>query len=74
MQEQVERSLELIIVGNFFDAGQVRPMGQLMTIAQTYNDAWLDHTIRRSEDFPKALNADSDLPLVPSQAEQSIDS
>ncbi|KMY85009.1 Chromosome (plasmid) partitioning protein ParA [Candidatus Paraburkholderia calva] len=64
MQEQVERSPELIIVGNFFDAGRVRTMGQLMTITQTYNDAWLDHTIRRSEDFPKALNADSDLPLV----------
>lgn len=64
MQEQVERSPELVIVGNFFDAGRVRTMGQLMTITQTYNDAWLDHTIRRSEDFPKALNADSDLPLV----------
>lgn len=64
MQEQVDRSPELVIVGNFFDAGRVRTVGQMMTITQTYNDAWLDQTIRRSEDFPKALNTDADLPLV----------
>lgn len=64
MQDQFERSPELIIVGNFFDANRVRVMGQLMTITQTYHDAWIDQTIRRSEDFPKVLNAEADLPLV----------
>ncbi|MBU6486199.1 MAG: ParA family protein [Burkholderiales bacterium] len=64
MHDQFDRSPELIIVGNFFDPNRVRVMGQLMTITQTYKDAWLDRSIRRSEDFPKALNGESDLPLV----------
>ncbi|WP_458764312.1 ParA family protein [Cupriavidus basilensis] len=64
MQDQFERSPELVIVGNFFDPNRVRVMGQLLTITQTYQEAWLDQTIRRSEDFPKALNGETDLPLV----------
>ncbi|MGF6292715.1 ParA family protein [Paraburkholderia youngii] len=64
MHDQFDRSPELIIVGNFFDPNRVRVMGQLMTITQTYRDAWLDRSIRRSEDFPKALTGESDLPLV----------
>ncbi|AOY97608.1 hypothetical protein BKK79_37375 (plasmid) [Cupriavidus sp. USMAA2-4] len=64
MQDQFNRSPELVIVGNFFDPNRVRVMGQLMTITQTYQDAWLDRTIRRSEDFPKALNGETDVPLV----------
>ncbi|WP_157763916.1 ParA family protein [Paraburkholderia aromaticivorans] len=64
MHDQFDRSPELIIVGNFFDPNRVRVMTQLMTITQTYRDAWLESSIRRSEDFPKALTGESDLPLV----------
>jgi chromosome partitioning protein len=64
MHDQFNRSPELIIVGNFFDPNRVRVVGQLMTITQTYRDSWLDRSIRRSEDFPKALTGESDLPLV----------
>ena len=64
MQDQFERSPELVIVGNFFDPNRVRVMGQMLTITQTYKEAWLDRTIRRSEDFPKALDGETDVPLV----------
>ncbi|WP_157793806.1 ParA family protein [Robbsia andropogonis] len=64
MQEQFDRSPELLIVGNFFDPHRIRVMGQLMTITQKYADSWLEQSIRRSEDFPKALNGETDLPLV----------
>lgn len=64
MEETVQRSPELIIVGNFFDNARVRTMSQLVTITQTYSEAWLEQTVRRSEDFPKALNAEGELPLV----------
>ncbi|MFC0403127.1 ParA family protein [Paraburkholderia rhizosphaerae] len=65
MQDQFERSPDLIIVGNFFDPNRVRAMGQLMAITQaSYKDAWLDSSIRRSEDFSKALIGESELPVV----------
>lgn len=64
MYNEFERNPELIIVGNFFDPNRVRVMGQLAKITQTYKDAWLDRSIRRSEDFPRALDGENDLPLV----------
>jgi chromosome partitioning protein len=64
LKNQFERSPELILVGNFFDPKRVRAMGQLMTITQTYKNAWLDHSVQSSEDFSKALDRESDLPLV----------
>ncbi|MDQ7980381.1 ParA family protein [Paraburkholderia sp. SARCC-3016] len=64
IKSQSERNPELILVGNFFDPNRVRVMGRLMAITQTYEDAWLDHSIQSSEDFSKALNGGLDLPLV----------
>lgn len=64
MHDQFDRSPELIIVGNFFDPNRVHVLGELMTVTRTYRDSWLDRSIRRSEDFPKALTGESDLPLV----------
>lgn len=58
MQEEHEKSPELIIVGNFFDQNRARVQAQLTTIRSKYNDEWLDSVIRRSEDFPKTLSAD----------------
>ncbi len=64
MQEQSNRSPELIIVGNFFDQNRPRVLNQLATIRKTYEASWLESIIRRSEDFPKALSSeDYDLPL-----------
>jgi chromosome partitioning protein len=65
MQEQSNKSPELIIVGNFFDQNRTRVLNQLSTIRKNYEDSWLMSLIRRSEDFPKVLsNEDSDeLPL-----------
>ena len=64
MYNDFQRNPELIIVGNFFDPNRVRVMGQLATITQTYKDAWLERSIRRSEDFPRALDGDNELPLT----------
>ena len=64
MHEQFGRSPELIIVGNFFDSARVRVMTQLSMIMQTYKQSLLQCWIRRSEDFPKALDNESDVPLV----------
>ncbi|WP_429550934.1 hypothetical protein [Paraburkholderia sp. MM5477-R1] len=62
MRDQFDRNPELIIVGMFFDPNRV--MGQLMAATETYSRAWLDRSIRRSADFPRALTEESDLPLV----------
>jgi len=64
MQEQFSRCPELVIVGNFFDAKRGRVLRQLLNITSAYNNAWIGSTIKRSEDFPKNLNEDMDLPLV----------
>lgn len=64
MREQVDRSPELVIVGNFFDSTKLRVMAQMMTIANTYQGALLGQTIRRSEEFPKTLTLDDTLPLA----------
>jgi chromosome partitioning protein len=64
MREEFERSPELVIVGNFFDPTRVRVINQLMTITREYRNAWLETTIRRSEDFPKSLASEDSLPLA----------
>lgn len=64
MREQFNRSPELCIVGNFFDHSRIRVINQMMTITSEYKNAWLDATIRRSEDFPKLLASDDSLPLI----------
>lgn len=64
MQDQFGRCPELVIVGNFFDAKRTRVLRQLLNITNAYDNAWIGSTIKRSEDFPKNLNEDMDLPLV----------
>jgi len=64
MRAQFGRSPELIIVGNFFDSAHVRVMTQLSMIMQTYSQSLLRCWVRRSEDFPKALDDVGDVPLV----------
>lgn len=64
MREQFEKNPELIIIGNFFDPTRVRVINQMMTITKEYQDAWLETTLRRSEDFPKFLASEDNLPLA----------
>ena len=64
MQDQYGRCPELAIVGNFFDANRTRVLRQLLSITNAYDNAWIGSTIKRSEDFPKNLNEDLDIPLV----------
>jgi len=64
MHDQFGRSPELIIVGNFFDSAHVRVMARLSMIMQTYRQSLLQCWIRRSKDFPKALDNIGDAPLV----------
>lgn len=64
MREQFDRNPELLIVGNLFDPGRLRVINQMMTITQEYPHAWLETTLRRSEDFPKMLASEEGLPLV----------
>ena len=64
MQEHFDRSPELILVGNFFDPNRVRRISQLMTITQSYQDAWLDRSVRHSDDLTNAMPGEADLPLV----------
>lgn len=64
MRDQFERSPELVVVGNFFDPGRVRVIGQMATLTREYRDAWLETTLRRSEDFPKSLASGDNLPLA----------
>ena len=64
MHDQFGRSPELIIVANFFDSASVHVMTQLSTVMQTYKQSLLQCWIRRSGDFPKAIDHVSDSPLV----------
>lgn len=64
MKEEDGRCPELVIIGNFFDLNRTRVLNQTAMIRKTYNSAWLDSIIRRSEDFPKTLSSDTyELPL-----------
>lgn len=69
IREQLGRSPELIIVGNFFDSAYAWTMTQLSMIMQTYKRSFLQCWIRRSEDLSKALGDGSDVPLVLSKPE-----
>lgn len=63
LQEQMGRRPEQIIVGNFFDANRVRVIATAMQITQSYQDAWLESTIRRSESIPRLLATNETLPI-----------
>lgn len=64
MESDFGRHPELVVVSNFFAVNRLRVLKQMAAITETYRDALLEPTIRRSEDFPKNLNEDYDLPLV----------
>ena len=55
---------DLSIVGNEHDAGRVRSALHVTSLARTYGDALLAQTIRRSEDFHRALDSEDRAPLA----------
>lgn len=64
MVEHYGRCPELMILGNEHDPQRVRSSMHVAAIAAQYGDALLAQTVRRSEDFPRALDSDPKAPLL----------
>lgn len=62
MREDVGRSPELLVVGNFHTPNRLRVINQMSVLSKEYPGALLDTVIRRSEEFPKTLSEEEDLP------------
>lgn len=62
MREDVGRSPELLVVGNFHTPNRLRVINQMSVLSKEYPGALLDNVIRRSEEFPKTLSEEEDLP------------
>lgn len=64
MENQYSYCPNLAIVGNEHDVGRVRSALHVTSLANTYGDALLSQTIRRSEDFYRALDAEDRAPIA----------
>jgi chromosome partitioning protein len=64
MQDSSRKTPNLVLVGNFVDSNRIRVMAHLLTTTQRYPDAWLERSIRRSEEFSECLDGQSAVPLV----------
>jgi chromosome partitioning protein len=64
MKESYGRCPELMILGNAHDPQRVRSSVHIATIANRYGDALIEQTVRRSEDFPRALDDEPKMPLL----------
>lgn len=64
MAENYGRRPDLLILGNEHDPQRVRSSMHVAAIAQHYGDALLEQTVRRSEDFPRALDSEPKAPLL----------
>lgn len=62
MREDIGRSPELLVVGNFHTPNRLRVINQMSVLNKEYPGALLDEVIRRSEEFPKTLSEEEDLP------------
>jgi len=62
MREDIGRSPELVVIGNFHTPNRLRVINQMSVLSREYPGALLDTVIRRSEEFPKTLSEDDDLP------------
>lgn len=64
MQEEYGKYPQLAILGNFYDDSRVRVAAQVIALTNKYPDAWMNKTIRTSEEFKKVLDDDDGLPLA----------
>lgn len=64
MKDSYGRCPELMILGNSHDPQRVRSNVHIATIVNRYKDALIDQTVRRSEDFPRALDEEPKMPLL----------
>jgi chromosome partitioning protein len=64
MQEEYGKYPQLAILGNFFDDSRVRVAAQVIALTSKYPNAWMDKTVRTSEEFKKVLDDDDGLPLA----------
>ncbi len=62
MHDAVGRSPELVVIGNFYTPNRMRVINQVALLSQEYPGALLDNVIQRSEEFPKTLSQEDDLP------------
>jgi len=62
MRENVGRSPDLLVVGNFHMPNRLRVIKQMAVLAKEYPGAMLENVIRRSEEFPKTLSEEEDMP------------
>ncbi len=62
MRQDIGRSPELLVVGNFHTPNRLRVINQMSVLNKEYPGALLDEVIRRSEEFPKTLSEEEDLP------------
>ena len=64
MKENYGKFPELMILGNAHDSQRIRSSVHVATIAARYKDALIQETVRRSEDFPRALDDEPKMPLL----------
>ena len=64
MESQYGYCPNLSIVGNEHDVGRVRSSLHVTSLANTYGDALLAQTVRRSEDFHRALDSEDRAPVT----------
>lgn len=64
IHDSYQRSPDLLVVANFFDKHRQRVIATMSEITSTYENAWVDETIRRSEAIPKLLTTAENLPIA----------
>jgi chromosome partitioning protein len=62
MRDDLDRSPELVMIGNFHLPNRLRVYSQVTKLSNEYPDALLNVMIHRSEEFPKTLSEDDEMP------------
>ena len=64
LNESYERSPDLLIFGNAYDAQRIRSGVHIATITRIYKEALIQPSVRRSEDFLRVLDEPVKMPLL----------
>jgi chromosome partitioning protein len=62
MHDDVGRSPELVMIGNFHVPNRLRVYGQVGKLSAEYPGALLNVMVHRSEEFPKTLSEEDEQP------------
>lgn len=63
IREEFGINPELLVVGNFFDGTRLRTLRQLKLIEEAYGKAWVEASVRASEEFRRGLDEAPGVPL-----------